>query len=331
MITYAHAAAAQHLGMRVVAVASRSDERRARRAADLGAHAVSYDDLPAGADIVIVATPPATHFDHVVHCLERGAAVVVEKPMVATLNEADRLVMIAERHGNRVLYAENLAYAPSVRTWISHIADMGALQHLSVRMEQSPPTWGGFLEPHWGGGVLFDLGVHPIALLVLTARAARWGEVVSVSARLDGAATDEVADVTLRFATGSTAHLLVSWRGSDIPHWSLQAASRSGALTLELLPEVTLERNGDPVELRTPTVDPPMLETLGYLDQLRAFRADLESRSTPWMNVAFGRWIMEIVCACYVSAHNDSDPVPVPSGCDRTLTPWELWRSSSGR
>lgn len=332
MISHAHVAAARHLGMDIVAIASRSEKRRIQRASELATRSVAYEALPAGADIVIVATPPTAHFDHVVHSLERGAAVIVEKPMVATLHEADRLVTIAERYGNRLLYAENLAYAPSFRAWISLIADMGPadggdpLQHLSASMQQGPPTWGEFLTPEWGGGVLFDLGVHPIALMVLTARAARCGEVVAVSAHLDGDATDEIAEVALRFASGFTAHVRVNWRGPSTPHWSVQAASPSEAVTWELMPEMNLERNGDPQTLTTPATEPPMLDSLGYVDQLRAFSADLVTRSTPWMDASFGRWILEVVCACYVSGRNQGQEVPVPSGCDRTLTPWELWR-----
>lgn len=312
--------------MSIVAVASRSTERSRQRAADLACRAVDYGALPAGADIVVVATPPAHHFDHVVHSLERGAAVIVEKPLVATLNEADRLTTIAQRHGNSVLYAENLAYAPAFRKWIAQLADMNDIQHLSARMEQSAPSWGNFLDPSWGGGVLFDLGVHPLALMVLSARAAGAGEVLAVSAVLDGETTDDVADVTLTFSGGLVAHLAVSWRGSDTAHWSLQAASPSTALTLELMPDVVLERNGDDIALPSPRTRPSMIDTLGYLDQLRAFRADLELRATPWMDVEFGRWILEIVCACYVSARTGGETTPVPSGCDRLLTPWQLWR-----
>lgn len=327
MISGAHAAVARHLGMRVVAVASRSEERRIRRAAELATRAVEYDALPAGADIVIVATPPALHFDHVVHALERGAAVVVEKPLVATLNEADRLVTISQRYANKVLYAENLAYSPAFRRWIPQIADLGPLQHLSARMEQGAPSWGDFLQPAWGGGVLFDLGVHPIALLVLSARASGAGEVVSVSAHLEGDSTDERAEVSLEFSSGSTARVVVSWRGPNIPLWILQAASQSAALTLELMPDVLLERNGERIALPGATAEPQMLDDLGYVDQLRAFRNDLTAAETPWMSVEFGRWILEIVCACYISARNDGSNVAVPSGCDRNLTPWQLWRA----
>lgn len=326
MISHAHALAARQLNMPIIAVASRSHERAARRAAEVAARSVEYTALPSGADIVIVATPPAQHFDHVVHSLERGAAVVVEKPLVATLNEADRLVMIANRHANRVLYAENLAYAPAFRKWIKQVAEMGKIGHLSITMEQQAPTWGDFLQPQWGGGVLFDLGVHPVALAVLTARAAGAGEVVSVSARLEGDTTDEFAQVTLVFESELSAKVRVSWKGSDVPDWRMQAASADGALTLSLMPDVVLERNGEQLPLIEPSTQPAMIETLGYLDQLRAFSTDISSNHVPWMSAEFGRWILEIVCACYVSARNDSESTSVPSGCDRMLTPWELWR-----
>ena len=93
MIARAHAMAAGSVGARVVAVASRSPESATKLATEIGSRVVDYDRLPAGADIVVVATPPGAHFDHTAHALERGAAVLLEKPMVLTLNEADRLVI----------------------------------------------------------------------------------------------------------------------------------------------------------------------------------------------------------------------------------------------
>lgn len=326
MISHAHAAAARHLGLDIVAVASRSDARRLRRSAELAARAVTYDKLPAGADIVIVATPPACHVEHALHCLERGSSVIVEKPLATTLIDADRINLVSERHGHRVLYAENLAYAPAFRRWISEVSTMGQLGHLSIRMEQSAPSWGDFLDPDWGGGVLFDLGVHPIALAVLTGRACGAGEIVSASAHLHGETTDDRAEVTLTFERGLRVALELSWRDSSTTSWILQAASPSDALTLELMPDVLLERNGTPVPLPLIGSEPPMIATLGYIDQLRAFMADLETQTRPWMSVDFGRWILEIVCACYVSAGKGGMATPVPSGCDRSSTPWQLWR-----
>jgi predicted dehydrogenase len=65
------------------------------------------------ADIVVVSTPPGCHAADAIRLLEAGAAVLLEKPLCRTLEEADRIVAAARAHGNRLLYGENLAYSPS--------------------------------------------------------------------------------------------------------------------------------------------------------------------------------------------------------------------------
>lgn len=327
MIAGVHAEVARHLGFPVIAVASRSDTRSAARAAEWGCAALSYDRLPAGADLVIVATPPKRHYEDSVHALERGAAVIVEKPLVTTLNEADRLALVADRHGGRVLYAENLLFSPAVRRLVELVPDLGELTHLSLRTLQARPTWGGFLHPEWGGGVLFDLGVHPLALAVCIGRACGAGDVVQVQAELDAqdALVDVVAHVTLTFASGLTAAVEVSWDGPETPVWDVQVASDRAVLRLDLLPTTTLEHNGEPVPLPAPRGPVPLLDHLGYVEQLRLAAQSFHDGDESPCGVGFGRWILEIVCASYLSASRDSAPVSVPSGCDRSATPVELW------
>lgn len=324
MISGVHAATAQVLGFPLVAVASRTPTRSATRAAEWGCRAVSYEDLPSGADVVIVASPPGSHYDHAAHALERGAAVIVEKPLVTTLRDADRLCVLADRYPHRLLYAENLIFAPSVRRMLALAPQVGPLSHLSLRTVQSRPTWGGFLEPDWGGGVLFDLGVHPLALAVLIGRRCGAGEIVGVESRLQGDQVDTDARVTVHFANGSRGSLHVSWDGPEIPSWDVQLASASSVLRLELLPTVALEHDGASLDLATQPHG--LVQQLGYVDQLRlgteAFRRSVPSPCEG----AFGRWILEIVCAAYVSASRDGERIDVPSGCDRSLTPHELWR-----
>ena len=325
MIAGVHAQAARQLGFPIVAVASRTAERAASRASELGCRAVPFAHLPAGADIVVVATPPPQHFDHVAHALERHATVLVEKPVTTTLNEVDRLITMADRLGHRVLYAENLVFAPSVRAFLAEVPDSGAVQHLSLRTVQPAPQWGDFLQPSAGGGVLFDLGVHPLALAVLIGRRCGAGEIVEVRATLTGDVVDTDARVELTYANGLTASVHASWEGRNGPDWDVQMAGASSALRLEIFPNVSLERNGDPVRLPPTTGPHPWLEHLGYLDQMRV-AATLASRSmeSP-CDLRFGRWVLEIVCACYVSAGRSGERVSVPSGCDRTLTPHHLW------
>ena len=326
MISGAHAMAAHVLGMAVVAVASRSQEKSTERAKQLNANPVDYAQLPSGADIVVVATPPAQHFDHAVYSLQRGAAVVIEKPLAYTLNEADRLVSHAEQYGQKLLYAENLAYAPIVHAFIKRAVSIGSVTHMSFRTVQPLPAWGDFTTAEWGGGALFDLGVHPIAIAVLVGRAIGAGEVVAVSAKLDGEITDTHAELELTFTNGLTASVVSSWQGSETPEWNFQVASDQGVVRAELMPHLVLEHNGEEVALPTPTAPIPFIQQFGYTGQLQAFADDLANHTTPFMDIAFGRWMMEIVCAGYVSARENSAEVAVPSGCDRFCSPLQLWK-----
>lgn len=320
------AVAAQREG-RVTAVASRTLESAQARAAETGAVVVSYEELPAGADIVIVATPPARHAVDALRAMAAGAAVVVEKPLCTTLDDADRMVRVVEA-GGLLTYAENLLFGEPVSRALSEIASLGPLGHLSARAVQPRPTWGDFTERHWGGGVLFDLGVHPLALVL---RAAGTASPVGVSARFessDDIAVEDRADVVVRFDTGLTATVEVSWCHPQ-PAWNLQAASDDGVVVLELLPDINLERSGEPIALPVPDQDapyPPQLDQFGYVDQLRDAEAAWRAgRSSSISDVELGRQILEIVCAASVSAASGAE-TPLPYTGPRDRTPIELWR-----
>ena len=305
-IAGAHATAAKMLGLPVAGVASRTLQRAQELAAQIKSTAMTYDQLPAGADIVAVCTPPQQHVSDTLRLLDAGCAVLLEKPLCTTLVDADRLLAKAASHGERVLYAENLAYAPVVSQLLNRVGQLGAINHLEVRTIQSLPTWGSFTTDAWGGGALFDLGVHPLALAVLVAGAAGAGSPSSVSATLVGGVghnSDEHAEVEVTFRHGLVAHVVSSWKGQpDQMQWDVQVSSDSGVLRADFWPEPTLEHNGDAVHVPTTTTVAPFIEQLGYLGQLRAFEHDQRSGARPFMDVAFGRLILDLVCCAYQSA-----------------------------
>lgn len=327
VIAKAHAAAAGALGWRVTAIASREPDRVGADAAAIGARAISYDALPAGAQLVVVSTPPFRHADDAIAVLDAGGAVVVEKPLCTTLADADRLVDAAARHHDRLLYAENLAFAPAVEAAVPLIAELGPLRHLHTRTVSPLPTWGGFTTEAWGGGVLFDLGAHPLAVVLLCAHPAR---ATSVHARLEqgqGHGSDVHADVTVGFDSGLTAELTVSWRtDATAALWDLQAASDDGVVRVELLPVPTLERNGEPVVLPRSTTTPPQLAEFGYCAQLAAFAASVGAQQRSPLGALFGRLVLDVTCAAYRSAATGR-PEPLPFTGPRDRTPLQLWRS----
>jgi predicted dehydrogenase len=326
-VTAIHGLAAEaQPDLRVVHVASRSTRSAQRRAAQTGGVACSYDDLPGGADVVVVATPPALHRREAERAVAGAAVALVEAPLAATLDDADRLVAAAQ--GGRVGYAENLVHSPAVVEAVAACRRLGSLTHLELRFAQGRPDWGDHLEPSWGGGALFDLGVHPIALALLVAAPAR---VTAVEARLLGGAgleLDDDATLTLAFDSGLTAQVRVTWR-APAPTWEAQAASPQGAVRLELVPHTSVEVNGVPVALPSPPpgLASPQLHHLGYVAQLEALTADIDAGRPPTPGAQLGRRVLDIVCAAYASARTGREET-VPFTGPRDRTPLQLWRDS---
>lgn len=318
-IAVVHALAAQAARMRVRAVASAGGSSARHLAGELDARRCRPEELPAGAEVLVVATPPDAHVELALQGLRAGARVLVEKPIAPTLAGADRLVEAASRPGAVLLGAENLLHAPVWRALRERRDRLGTLSHLSLRTLQPPPDWGHFTRPLEAGGVLFDLGPHPIAL----ALAAAGESPVAVRAKLssgrdDGA--DDDARLQLRFASGLVATLQVSWSAPDVV-WDLQAASDRGVLRLELLPEVVLEHDGEPVEVpMRHRVPDPRLEQLGYVDQL----LDVVADEPVGQRADAARDVLEVICAAYRSA-GTGDEEPLPFTGDRDRTPMQLW------
>ncbi len=87
-------------GVQLAAVFDPDEGRANGLAAELGA--VAFTDLRSfveGLDVVTVATPGATHYEIALAAVQAGASVYVEKPVTYTLEEADRLLIAADRAG----------------------------------------------------------------------------------------------------------------------------------------------------------------------------------------------------------------------------------------
>jgi len=329
-IAAVHGYAVRHVpGLAITKVASRDPARAAEAATRVGAQPCTYDELPAGADGVVICTPPAQHATQALAALAGGAGVLVEKPLCTTLAEADQLVAAAEA-GGQIAYAENLVHAPIVRQALEHTAQIGPLDVLELRALQPRPSWGDFLTESWGGGVLFDLGVHPLAIALLMAAPARPVEVRATLEGADDHPVDEYAEVLLRFDSDLTARVIASWRGGTDPIWDAQASSYHGVVRLELLPHLLLERNGVAVpQPGVPEGVPRQLEELGYLPQMEAFAVNLRDGRPPELGAAFGRSVLDVVCAAYASAGDDGDWVALPFEGRRDRTPLALWQADS--
>lgn len=331
MLARAHGAAARLAGFELRAVASRTERRAVEAAAELGSRACTYDELLRGAlaaDIVVVTTPPHCHAREVSELLERGYAVLVASPLCHTLAEADRLVEVAAQHGDRLWYGEHLVYAPVVQQLLARAGAIGAPTNLEVRYlpaltQQPAPT------PDSGIGALFDIGVRPLALALLSANATGAGRPAAVSAELHAAAGNDVSEwleMRLQYPSGLVARVEAGCHAQSMAVCDAQLASPTGVLRAEIMPIPSLEVNGTAEAVPTAMSEVPALELLGFTGQFARMRTEMRLGTTPAIHADFGRLVLDIMCAATRSAARRGQLEAVPFTGPRTSHPLDIWR-----
>ncbi|MFC3688809.1 Gfo/Idh/MocA family protein [Aquipuribacter hungaricus] len=145
-------------------------------AAFAAAHGVgrTYTDpaaLAADVDVVYVATPHAAHLDAAAAAMAAGTAVLVEKPLTATLAGARRLVEVAREHDVFCMEAMWTRFLPVTAELLDVAAsgEVGRLRalHASIGSLVPPEPGGRLHDPQQGGGALLDIGVYPVWLALL--------------------------------------------------------------------------------------------------------------------------------------------------------------------
>jgi predicted dehydrogenase len=168
-------------------------------------------------DMVIIGVPNHLHCQVTIEAAAAGKQIVLEKPMCLNLAEADRMIAACRKAGVKLMYAEELCFAPKyVR--MKQLLDSGALGK-PVLLKQSEKHDGPHAPHFWevsrsGGGVTMDMGCHAIEFF-------RWmlgrPPIKSVYAQMGthvhGTKTkgDDNAIIILEFENGVTAMAEESW------------------------------------------------------------------------------------------------------------------------
>ncbi|HWF17292.1 MAG TPA: Gfo/Idh/MocA family oxidoreductase [Acidimicrobiales bacterium] len=172
----------------------------------------------ARADAVFVCTPTAAHRGAVEEVLAAGCAVFCEKPLDRDLARATALVEAVTTAGVTSQCGLVLRSAPVFRS-LRDLADGGTLgQPMAAvfRDDQYFPNQGTYAS-QWradvaqaGGGCLIEHSIHDVDILRFC-----FGEVDRLAARTANHAghegIEDVASVSLTFASGLEAHLTSVW------------------------------------------------------------------------------------------------------------------------
>lgn len=153
---------------------------------------------------ILIATPPATHFDLVSKALRAGKHVLVEKPLARSVGEAAELVRMSEEMGLVLMPGHTFLYSPPVNKVRELIRSdvVGEVYFItSSRMN---------LGKYQRDGVICDLAPHDLSILLY------WldepvREVSATGRSVFDSEVPETAFLTLTFASGAAANIQVSW------------------------------------------------------------------------------------------------------------------------
>lgn len=175
------------------------------------------DELPAALekerpDFIDIITPPETHLELVRQGAERGLAVICQKPLAPSAEEARSLVAAARGRGVRLMVHENWRWQPWYRE-IRRRLDLGELGELfsvSVRTRTGdgwPPDAYLNRQPffrRYPRLLVYETGVHFLDTFRFLG-----GEIDSVYARLQrrnpGIQGEDAGQILCGFAAGGTA------------------------------------------------------------------------------------------------------------------------------
>ncbi|OTA98326.1 hypothetical protein M426DRAFT_70035 [Hypoxylon sp. CI-4A] len=134
-------------------------------------HFTSLDQFLADGDLnlVIITTPPQTHFDIAKQALQAGKHVFVEKPFVPSSAEADTLINLAKEKGRLICVYQNRRWDSdflTVQKLVATDKTLGRIVEFETHFDrfrlEKPTSWKGSLGMDQGGSALYDLGTHLI-------------------------------------------------------------------------------------------------------------------------------------------------------------------------
>lgn len=173
-IASTHAEAIRHIpGLKLVGAARRNMDKCREFARQYRCKPYqSWEDmLEDGLDIAVVALPHYLHFEAAMAAIEKGCHVMLEKPAAMDLDQCRAITAAAQKADRKVMVADIAYHLPGVIKAREIISSgrmgkfiMGSMINYRFYFAKDRPSW--FLEKQKaGGGMLFNLGVHRMAVV----------------------------------------------------------------------------------------------------------------------------------------------------------------------
>lgn len=255
-------------------------------------------------EAVVVVTPPALNPEICLAVAQAGKALLVEKPLAVTADDARAIARVARRGGPAMMTAQTLRFDAAVLSLQERQAQLGTLQYLSLTSRMEPHGLNDESRGFGGRGCLLETGIHLLDLIRVLTK----DEVLTVSCDMDVVPPQgEERRVVARLITsrGLLCLLDVS-RVSSGRIGRVELVGEAGQLSADWCGQQVVQVSARLETGRWPTAARPTV-----LSTLRAFVRAVRDNQPPPVSVEDGKRAVEIAESCYASAQQNGRPIPV--------------------
>jgi predicted dehydrogenase len=290
-------------------------------------------------DILDICLPNYLHADATLKAAAAGKHIIIEKPLAVTLEEADLMIDACKKAGVKLMYAEELCFAPKYER-VRHLVKEGAIGDIYM-LKQSEKHSG----PHsdWfydvnlaGGGVLMDMGCHAMQWF-------RWmlgnTRPISVMASMNTVfhkkrtQGEDNSVVIIEFENGVTAVAENSWAKHGGMDDRSEVHGTGGVIYADLFmgnSAISYSKHGYGYAMEKADTTVGWSFTVfeevfnqGYPHELKHFVDCVRNNKQPLVTGDDGRVVLEILYAAYASA-GQGKKIMLPFKAD-VKKPIDLW------
>ncbi len=216
-----HALAYHRLpGFEIVGIVTRSAESRRKLNEELGGGYAEFGDFhdalrTTKPDAVSISSYPDTHAEYALAALDAGCHVFVEKPLAATVEEAERIAAKAKATQRKVVIGYILRHHPAWSQFIRVAQTLGKplVMRMNLNQQSSGENWKTHKALMQTCSPIVDCGVHYVDIMCLMT-GSRPVRVSGIGARLSDELPEGMVNygqLQVTFADGSVGWYEAGW------------------------------------------------------------------------------------------------------------------------
>ena len=258
-------------------------------------------------DAVVIAAPTTAHVPLALAAIERGIAVLIEKPLAATVDEAMAVVAAARQHGVPVQVGHVERFNPAVLE-LGRLIEAGWLSAVyAIASRRAGP----FPARIRDVGVTVDLATHDVDILSWIA-GERPSRVYAETAQRIHASHEDLLFGLLHFPSGATGMLDVNWL-TPVKRRQLVVVGEEGMFELDYLTQrLTFTKATDTTNPRliggyAPTFEGevaelPVVSMEPLAAEIEAFVGIVRNGGRPVVDAEDGLWAVAVATSLLASA-----------------------------